>query len=67
VVGAATGLLMQDSNIGAFLGPPITAVLVAAGGWPSAAWLTSCALCALAIAAGASVFLHWRERRTMGG
>ena len=41
LVGAATGLLMQGSNIGALLGPPITAALVSAGGWPAAAWLTS--------------------------
>lgn len=63
LVGAATGLLMQGSNIGALLGPPITAALVAAGGWPNAVWLTSCAL---VIAAGAGIFLHWREQRTIG-
>jgi predicted MFS family arabinose efflux permease len=62
LVGAATGLLMQGSNIGALLGPPITGALVAGGGWPNAAWLTSCAL---AIAAAAGIFLHRRERRTM--
>ena len=62
LVGAATGLLMQGSNIGALMGPPVTAALVAAGGWPNAAWLTSCAL---TIAAGAGVFLHWREQRKM--
>jgi MFS transporter, DHA1 family, inner membrane transport protein len=62
LVGAATGLLMQGSNIGALLGPPITGALVAAGGWPNAAWLTSGAL---AIAAAAGIFLHRRERRTM--
>jgi MFS family permease len=64
LVGAATGLLMQGSNIGSLMGPPVTAALVAAGGWPSAVWLTSCAL---AVAAAAGVFLHWRERRTMDG
>ena len=31
LVGAATGLLMQGSNFGALLGPPITAALVSAG------------------------------------
>ncbi len=60
LVGAATGLLMQGSNIGALLGPPITAALVSAGGWPAAAWLTSVALL---IVAGSGLFLHWRERR----
>jgi len=59
LAGASTGLLMQGSNIGGLLGPPITGALVAAGGWPHAAWLTSVAL---AVAAGAGLFLHWRER-----
>lgn len=62
LVGASTGLLMQGSNIGALLGPPITGALVASGGWPAAAWLTSAAL---AIAAAAGLFLHWRERRKL--
>jgi MFS family permease len=60
LVGAATGLLMQVSNFGALIGPPITAALVSAGGWPAAAWMTSIAL---GIAALAGLFLHWRERR----
>jgi MFS family permease len=60
VVGAATGLLMQVSNFGALIGPPLTAALVSAGGWPAASWMTAIAL---AIAALAGVFLHWRERR----
>ena len=62
--GAATGLLMQGSNIGSLMGPPITGALVAAAGWPSAAWLTSIAL---GVAAAAGLFLHWREKRTMLG
>lgn len=62
LAGAATGLLMQGSNIGSLLGPPITGALVAGGGWPSAAWLTSTSL---GVAAAAGLFLHWRERRTM--
>jgi DHA1 family inner membrane transport protein len=62
LVGATTGLLMQGSNIGALLGPPITASLVAAGGWPAAAWFTTLALCTVAVA---GVFLHWRERRKL--
>jgi MFS family permease len=60
LVGASTGLLMQGSNIGALLGPPVTGALVSAGGWPAAAWLTSVSL---GIASAAGVFLHWRERR----
>jgi predicted MFS family arabinose efflux permease len=63
LVGASTGLLMQGSNMGVLLGPPITGALVAAGGWPSAAWLTSMAL---GVAAAAGLFLHWRERRKLG-
>jgi len=62
LVSASTGLLMQGSNIGALLGPPITGALVASGGWPAAAWLTSAAL---GIAAAAALFLHWRERRKL--
>ena len=62
LIGAATGLLMQGSNIGGLLGPPITAALVLAGGWPAAAWLTTVAL---AIVAASGVFLHWRERRKL--
>ncbi|MFI5000425.1 MAG: CynX/NimT family MFS transporter [Reyranellales bacterium] len=62
LVGAATGLLMQCSNMGALLGPPITAALVSTGGWPAAAWLTSVAL---TVAAAAGLFLHWREKRKL--
>jgi MFS family permease len=60
LVGAATGLLMQVSNLGALVGPPNTAALVSAGGWPAAAWMTSVAL---GIVAASALFLHWRERR----
>jgi MFS transporter, DHA1 family, inner membrane transport protein len=62
LVGAATGLLMQVSNFGALLGPPITGALVSAGGWPAAAWLTSMAM---GVAAAAGLFLHLRERRKL--
>ncbi len=62
LIGAATGLLMQVSNFGALIGPPITAALVSAGGWPAASWMTAIAL---GIAALAGVFLHWRERRRL--
>ncbi|TAJ88516.1 MAG: MFS transporter [Reyranella sp.] len=62
LAGASTGLLMQGSNIGGLLGPPITGALVAWGGWPSAAWLTTGAL---VVAAAAGLFLHWRERHKL--
>jgi MFS family permease len=62
MIGAATGLLMQVSNFGALIGPPITAALVSAGGWPAASWMTAIAL---GVAALAGVFLHWRERRRL--
>jgi len=62
LVGAATGLLMQGSNIGALLGPPLTATLVSSSGWPAAAWLTSVSL---VVVAAAGIFLHWRERRKL--
>lgn len=62
LAGATTGLLMQGSAIGSVLGPPVTAALVSAGGWPSAAWVTAGGL---GIAAAAGAFLHWRERRRL--
>lgn len=62
LVGASTGLLMQGSNIGGLIGPPIAGALVASGGWPAAAWLTSVAL---GVVAGSALFLHWRERRKL--
>lgn len=62
LVGASTGLLMQGSNLGGLIGPPIAGALVAAGGWPAAAWLTSVAL---AIMAAGGLFLHWREKRKL--
>ena len=62
LAGASTGLLMQGSNIGGLLGPPIVAALVASGGWPSAAWLTSVAL---GIVTASALSLHWRERRRL--
>ncbi|HYC63574.1 MAG TPA: MFS transporter [Reyranellaceae bacterium] len=62
LVGASNGLLMQGSNLGALLGPPITAAVVASAGWAHAAWVTSISL---GIAAAAGVFLHLRERRKL--
>lgn len=62
LVGASTGLLMQGSNLGGLIGPPMTGALVASGGWPAAAWLTSTALGVVAVSA---LFLHWRERRKL--
>jgi len=60
LVGATTGLLMQGSNVGALLGPPVTAALVSTDGWPAASWLTSVSLGIVALSA---LFLQWRERR----
>jgi predicted MFS family arabinose efflux permease len=62
LLGASTGLMLQGSNIGTLLGPPITGVLVTDGGWSSAAWLTSIAL---GITAASGIFLHRRERRRL--
>lgn len=62
LVGASTGLLLQGSNLGGLIGPPITGMLVASGGWPAAAWLTSTALAGVALA---GLFLHQRERRRL--
>jgi MFS transporter, DHA1 family, inner membrane transport protein len=62
LVGASTGLLMQGSNLGGLIGPPIAGALVASGGWPAAAWLTSTAL---GVVAASALFLHWRERRKL--
>ncbi|MHA1536577.1 MAG: MFS transporter [Alphaproteobacteria bacterium] len=39
LVGAGNGLVMQWSNIGQFLGPPLFAVLAATIGWSAAPWL----------------------------
>ncbi|SJZ49128.1 Predicted arabinose efflux permease, MFS family [Enhydrobacter aerosaccus] len=62
LVGAATGLLMQGSNIGALLGPPATAALVSSAGWPAASWLTTITLSTVVVS---GIFLHWRERRKL--
>jgi predicted MFS family arabinose efflux permease len=58
LIGATTGVLMQCSNIGSLLGPPVVAALVSAGGWSWAALYTTPAL--LASIAAAWV-LHRRE------
>lgn len=60
LVGATTGMLMQGSNIGLLLGPPVVAALVAAGGWPWALLYTTPALGGAALAAWA---LHRAEQR----
>jgi MFS family permease len=62
LVGASTGLLLQGSNLGGLIGPPIAGALVASGGWPAAAWLTSSAL---GVVAAGALFLHWREKRKL--
>lgn len=60
LVGATTGVLMQGSNVGALLGPPIVAALVSAGGWSWALFLIVPALTGAVAAAG---WLHRAERR----
>jgi MFS family permease len=60
LVGATTGVLMQGSNIGALLGPPVVAALVAAGDW---SWALLYTTPALACAALAGWGLHRAERR----
>ena len=62
LLGASTGVMLQGSNIGTLLGPPISGALVTDGGWSSAAWLTSIAL---GITAASGIFLHRRERRRL--
>ncbi|MBX3501114.1 MAG: MFS transporter [Alphaproteobacteria bacterium] len=61
LIGATNGVLMQCSNIGALIGPPVVAALVTAGGWSWAALYTTPAL--LASIAAAWV-LHRREAVT---
>jgi MFS family permease len=51
LIGATNGVLMQGSNIGALLGPPVVAALVVAGGWSWALLYTTPALAGAAIAA----------------
>ncbi len=60
LIGATTGMLMQGSNIGALLGPPIVAALVSAGDW---SWALLYTTPALACAVVAAWFLHRAERR----
>lgn len=58
LIGATNGVLMQCSNMGALIGPPVVAALVSTGGWSWAALYTTPAL--LASIAAAWV-LHRRE------
>ncbi|HJQ61138.1 MAG TPA: MFS transporter, partial [Vineibacter sp.] len=51
LVSATNGVLIQGSNIGSLLGPPIVAALVSAGGWSWALLYVVPALCCAAIAA----------------
>jgi MFS family permease len=60
LIGATTGVLMQGSNIGLLLGPPIVAALVSAGGWSWALLFTTPALAGAALAAWV---LHRAEQR----
>ncbi len=60
LVGATTGILMQGSNVGSLLGPPIVAALVSAGGWPWALCFTTPTLAGAVLAAWV---LHRTEQR----
>jgi DHA1 family inner membrane transport protein len=51
LIGVANGLVVQMTNIGSLLGPPITGMLVVSGGWPAAAWYTVSATTGVVIAA----------------
>lgn len=64
LVGATTGVLMQGSNIGALLGPPLVAALVSLGGW---SWALLYTTPALACAALAAWMLDRAERRLAPG
>ena len=37
-IGVATGVVVQMTNIGSLLGPPMTGLLVGIGGWPASLW-----------------------------
>ena len=51
LMGVANGLVVQITNIGSLLGPPITGLLVTHGGWPAAVWYTGTALGMIVLAA----------------
>ncbi len=63
LVGATMGVLMQGSNAGLLIGPPIVAALVSAGGW---SWALFYVIPALACSALAAWLLHRAERRLPG-
>ncbi|HKU94767.1 MAG TPA: MFS transporter [Vineibacter sp.] len=60
LVGATMGVLMQGSNAGLVVGPPIVAALVSTGGW---SWALFYILPALGCSALAAWLLHRAERR----
>lgn len=64
-MSAASGLLMQGSNIGQFVGPPTLAASVAAAGgeWATALWPM---LCGAGLAATAALAARRLERRAAG-
>ena len=61
LVGVANGLVVQMTNIGSLLGPPITGMLVMQGGWPFAAWYTVGAMTGVVLAAAALGVLEQRQ------
>lgn len=60
LVGVVNGLMMQGSNIGALVGPPmIAAVVTLAGGWHGATWH---ALIFCILGGFGAAMIGWRER-----
>ena len=60
-IGSTNGLILQLSNGGQLVGPPIFAALATAGGWGTAAWFTF-ALGVAGSAFGAAIALHEKRR-----
>ena len=61
-IGAANGLLVQGSNLGQLLGPPVVAMAVAlTGGWHAGSWVFL--VCGTAIVALALVLLRLENKR----
>lgn len=62
-IGAANGLLVQGSNLGQLLGPPVVAMAVAlTGGWQAGSWVFL--VCGTAIVALAMVLLRLERKRS---
>jgi MFS family permease len=61
LVGSTNGLIVQGSNLGQVIGPPVLAIVVsAAGGWHAAPWFLGIVAVAGLIL---SSYLHLLEKR----